>query len=153
MAGFRSKIRRRISQRDIQPVSVKTRILGSDIITTKPNDLLGSTTSTSFTFANGEQAVITFTISTTDGSKLLANLDVTFYVGTVTAANALPGGSGIDETQFQMIGPWTDWASTDNKNVKTKVYILNISAGSVTVNVRSLYRYIANNPLATLTAA
>jgi hypothetical protein len=143
---FKEKItRQRISQRDIIPTGIKTRTLG-DIILSKPTDTLGGGEQISWSFNNGEQVLITYTLSTDVNTKLLATLDTSYYQGSVTAANQLPGGSGVDETQFQFIGPFHDWGTTDNKNVKIKTYILNISAGNVTMNGRSIWRYIANDP-------
>jgi len=140
----------RITQRGIFPTAIKTRNLGN-IIISRPSDLIGDATSYSFTFGNGDQAVITATLETENNTKLLAILDSSLYVGSVTDANQLPTGSAINETQYQIIGPWYDWGSTDNKNVKVKLYVLNISAGTVTVLGRSIWRYIANDPNATIT--
>jgi hypothetical protein len=150
---FKDKITRsRNSQRNLIPQAVSSRTLG-DIIISKPGDILGNADTVSWSFNNGEQALVTHTLSTDNGTKLLATLDVTYYVGTVTSANALPGGSAIDETNYQFISPWHDWATTDNKNVKIKTYILNIAAGAVTVNGRSVWRYIANDPAAEIVTA
>ncbi len=135
----------RVKSRQLLPSIIKTRNLG-DIITTSPSDALGKADTFSFTFGNGDQAVLTFTLSTKDHTKLFAVPNFTLYQDSVASANALPGGSSIDETEYQFIGPWHDWASTDNKNVKVKLFILNISAGTVTIHGRVLWRYIANNP-------
>jgi len=157
MANFQILVERprnaqsaRLSQRGILPTAIKTRNLGN-IIISRPSDLIGDATSYSFTFGNGDQAVITATLETENNTKLLAILDSSLYVTSVADSNQLPSGSGVDETQYQIIGPWYDWGSTDNKNVKVKLYVLNISAGTVTVLGRSIWRYIANDPNATIT--
>ena len=140
----------RIFQSNLYPSSVKRRYLGTDIITSKPGDEIGDADTLSFSFTTGQQALITWTLETTNADKLMATMDLTIYVGSVLAANQLPGGSTIDETTYQIIGPWYDWGATDNKNVKVKLYILNISAGTVTILTRSVWRYISNNPNATV---
>lgn len=140
----------RIGQRQILPTAVKSKSFGN-IITSKPGDKVGNADGLSFTFGNGDQALVTFTLETENNTKLFATLDVSVYVGSQATANQLPGGSAVNETNFQFIGPFYDWHTTDNKNVKVKLYILNISAGSVTIVVRSVWRYIANDPTAEVT--
>lgn len=134
---------KRASQMDILPTAVKNRLFG-DIIRTIPNDFTTSLSSTSPTLNNGDQVLFTVTTSSNIGSTMLAIPDLSFYVDSVADANKLPGGSGIDESQWQMIGPWFDWAATDNRNHITKVYIRNISAGAVVVTARARVRFITN---------
>lgn len=144
--------RKRVRQQDMAPTSIQPKNLGG-IILSKPGDEVGDANTYSFTFGNGEQAVITHTLETNNESKLFAIVDMSLYVGTVTANNQLPGGSAVDETDYQIIGPMYDWGATDNKNVKVKLFILNISAGSVTINGRLVWRYISNDPNAEITTA
>lgn len=104
------------------------------------------TASGSATLANGDQAVYTITTSSDSGAKVNVGADVSLYVGSVAAANQLPGGSGIDESQWQVIGPWNDLQATDSINHKVKVYVRNISAGSSTVILNTKSRVIVNSP-------
>ena len=103
------------------------------------------TASGSTTLANGEQVVFTITTSSDTGAKVFVVADVSLYVGSVAVANQLPGGSSIDESQWQIIGPWSDWGATNNVNHKTLVYVRNISAGSLTVLIRTISRAISNS--------
>ena len=104
------------------------------------------TASGSTTLGNGDQTVFTITTTSGSGAKVNVASDVTLYIGSVAAANQLPGGSAIDESQWQVIGPWNDWGATDNVNVKTLIYVRNISAGSQSVLLRTISRTIVNSP-------
>ena len=98
--------RQRASQRDILPSAIKPRILG---------DVAASTTATVAATAalnNGDQAVITITITHNREFDILsAETYLSLYQGSVTSANQLPGGSSVDESQWQIIGPFYDWNS------------------------------------------
>lgn len=109
---------------------------------------VSNTASGSTTLNNGD--AVTFTMTTASLSKGILNAepDTTLYLGTVSTNTAFPDGSGIDMSQWQIMGPYTDWGSASaNKNdVKTKVYIRNISAGaSQTILFRGWARVIINS--------
>lgn len=93
------------------------------------------------------QGIFTFT-SRTPATARLQNMvvpDWTIYIGSVSNANLLPGGSGTDASQWQIIGPWNDAGSTEGVNyTKSRLYIRNISAGSQTVIVYVRARLIAS---------
>ena len=83
--------------------------------------------------SNGQQTTFTITFSVPDATlnfRCLIQPEISLYVDSVAAANQLPSGSAIDETQWQVIGPWMDVDASDGRNMVMKLYILNISAGA-----------------------
>jgi len=100
----------------------------------------------SISLANGEEITFTITTSSNSNAKVLPVVDLTLYIGSVADANRLPEGSGITESQWQVIGPWSDWGATNNVNHKTKIFIRNISAGTQTVLIKTISRVIVNSP-------
>lgn len=127
----------RYGQRNIFPQSVSVRAF-NDVIK------LSETGSASTSLGNGDQVVITNTLSQKYGARLLSFVDISVYVDSVATTSQLPGGTSIDESNWQVIGPWYDWAATDGQNVKILLYIRNISAGSVTLYIRTQHRYIVD---------
>jgi len=96
------------------------------------------------TLSNGDWYCWAITISNKAGAKIQTQLDTSLYIGSVAAANQLPGGA-IDASQWQVIGPWPDWGATDNISTVWRVYVRNISAGaSKDVLLRIRARAIAN---------
>ena len=145
MAGFRDlkrKLsRRRFTQREVFPTTVKSRLLGKIVGVSA----LGSSTGT---VGNGDQVVFSITTSTSSGSLLISIPDVTLYVGSIASANQLPGGSSIDESQWQVIFMGNDWNDTDGNNTVYQIYVRNISAGaSKDVILRTVSRAITNKPV------
>lgn len=132
---------RRLSQMDIMPTAVKPRQLGA--IT-----FLTALATTSFSFGNGEQRVITVTVTSTKGDDIASpEIYISLYQGTVDAANEiLGGGASVTPSQYQVIGPHYTYAGWDKvtSQSKLRLYILNISAGSVTINVETLTKVISN---------
>lgn len=132
---------KRISQKDILPNAIKNRLLG---------DIVGitNTASGTTTLNNGQDTTFTATVSNTQGAVIMAVADCSLYQTSVAAAQELPSGGSVDESQFYFaqLGP-NNWNSTDNKNGVSKVYIRNISAGAATdVLIRIQYRTITNVP-------
>lgn len=131
----------RIKSRDILPTAVKSRNLSEVIFGSVPDEV-------QTTLANGEQVVITFSINQNRDYELLGNLYFTIYVGSVAVNNQLPGGSSVNETQWQIIGPYFDyneWEAAgfpEDKDFIT-IYILNISAGSSDLIIQSRWKYIS----------
>lgn len=128
---------KRVSQRDILPQAVKTRSLGDVIRRT-------AQAQGSQELDNGEQVVFEVETVSKAGVRVLAIPDISVYVGSATSANQLPGGSSIDESDWQFIGPWQDLAATDGNTVNTIVYVRNISAGTSTVILQVKSRLITN---------
>lgn len=137
--GFNIPPNMRVSQTGILPTAIKIRTLGDVII-------LGSLVSGSATLSNGDETTFSFTVASVDGARNLCIPDVALYVGSVAAANQLPSGSSITESQWEVIFMGNDWATTDNFNSIHKVYVRNISAGaSQSVLLRSQARVITNS--------
>lgn len=137
----------RLKSRELYPTAVKSRNLG--------NIIYGSDVgSAQTTLGNGEQAFIQFTLTQNSEYELSANNYLAIYIGSVATANLLPGGAGIDETQWQVIGPFYDYDEwTDQSYAKhieiVSLYVLNISAGAQTVLIRNKWRYISPQESAT----
>ena len=83
---------------------------------------------------------------------------VALWVDSMIDANLLPGGSSIDETQWQIIGPqynfayWQNGASVDVEPADVSfpsfkdymtIFILNISAGAHTMMGAVRWKYIS----------
>lgn len=132
---------KRIRKQDILPGNVDNRALGEVILSVE-------TSTASASFGNGDQVLLTHTLTQNQGAKMLASVEVGVYIGSVADANQLPGGSGITESNYQVIGPWFDWADTDGNNVVLKIYVSNISAGTVTIIFKLSDRYLSNFPSA-----
>lgn len=131
----------RISQRDIIPGAVKGRNVSNIIYGTAEGQV-------QTTLGNNEQVTVNFDITQNDGFEEKGDLYVSIYVGSVAAANLLPGGSGIDESQWQIIGPYFDYAEWEAESfAKHKdhvtLYIRNISAGSQTLIIKSKWKYLS----------
>lgn len=142
----------RLQQKDILPTAIKNRNFG-DVIRTLPNDFTTSITATATGVANGNQVVLYYTTESVHGNVVMSDPDISFYIGSVAADNQLPGGASIDESQWQMIGPFTDWGATDNKNSIKLIYIRNISAGTVDIIAKGRSRFIANVNAGSATAS
>lgn len=128
---------RRVGQRSIMPQSVSVRAF-SDVIK------LSLTASGSTTLGNGEQVLFTNSLTQEQDARLMSIVDMSLYVGSLATSNQLPGGSSIDESDWQVIGPWYDFASSDGRNIKVLLYVRNISAGSSTLLLRTQHRYIVD---------
>lgn len=141
-----TQIQQRVRQQNVLPTAVKSRNLGSIIF---GSDVAIAQT----TLGNGNQAVISWTLTQNDKFELIGLDYITVYVGSVATTNILPGGSAIDETQWQVIGPfydWENWSETNNQNDTfagyqdfVTLYILNISAGSQDLIIYNKWKYVS----------
>ncbi len=136
----------RIRQKDLLPTSVESGAFGEII-------LERDTETASATIGNNVQILLTHTISQKNNAKMFAIPDISIYIGSVATDNQLPGGSSVDESEWQVIGPWNDWGTTDNQNSKTKIYVRNISAGDSLVIFKIKSRFLTNKQDATSTSA
>lgn len=131
----------RLRNRDILPTAVKSRNLDNIIFGSIPDE-------TTFSIGNGSQVAISFAITQSGLYEMKGDLYFAIYIGSVADANQLPGGSGIDETDWQIIGPyfdyndWEDAGFPKHKDFIT-LYMLNISAGTVDVIIQSRWKYIS----------
>lgn len=138
--------RNRISQQDLLPNAVKTRLLGDIVQRT-------ATASGSQSLNNGDQVVFTITSTNDPSARIFGVQDLALYqTNDGNGSWQLPGGGSVDESQWQVIGPWNDWhnpnvAGNDPNHLWTKVYIRNISAGAATtVYIDAWLRLISNRP-------
>ena len=135
-------IRGRISQRDLFPSSVKSRHLGVFIFGAESEEA-------STTMENGQEVFVTATITQNDGYEIFGHPYLSMYVGNIAVANLLPGGSSVDESQWNIIGPhfefykWSDTGFAKHKEITT-IYVRNISAGSVTLTFRFKWKYVSS---------
>ena len=132
---------KRASQRDVLPTAVKSRNLG--------NIVYGTDTSIASTsIGNGQEVYVTSSIAQNDEFELQGHVYLSMYVGTVAVANLLPGGSAIDESQWQIIGPhyefykWSDSNFARHREYVT-IYVRNISAGTVTLTFYFKWHYVS----------
>lgn len=125
--GLSDQFNRRVRRRDIKSTALAQEGMGS--IAAR-----GSAVSTAVaTLGNGEQSVITATLSSSKEFDLFGvEPYFAFYVDSVASANQLPGGGSIDESQWQMINMGYNYASWNNTKwqAKQSYYIRNISAGA-----------------------
>ena len=131
----------RLKNKNLLPTIVKNRNLGNIV-------LLSSISIGTATLSNTDEVVFAVTTSAKNGQRIFCVPDISVYVGTVTAANQLPGGSSITESDWQIVFMGNDLNTTDSFNTKTDVYIRNISAGaSQVVTIRTQSRVIVNTAL------
>jgi hypothetical protein len=129
----------RSNQRTIDPTGVKGRSM-ADVIWGSAIGLASTTMN------NGDQIVVNYTLTQNSEYELIAENFVTVYIGSVASANILPGGSGIDESQWQMIGPFQSFARWASENYPrhqsmNTLYLRNISAGAQTILLYNRWRY------------
>lgn len=113
----------RLTKRQILPHSVTQGGLQNPI-------LLGDTASASFSVAGGAQLAIVITQTPNYNYPLFGLTDISLYEDTETAANQIGVGSSVDESQWQVIGPFNDWGTTDDFNIKTNIYVRNTSGST-----------------------
>lgn len=125
---------------------------GSDIFAVRGGGLIqrsSLSSSTVSSFSNGLQVINQVTITNTEGRRLVAVVERAVYVGSKVNANLLPGGSSIDESQFQVIGNNfavidSDGTTTEDYELNNQLYIRNISAGTITLLIDVRVKYIVN---------
>jgi hypothetical protein len=108
-----------------------------------------SLTSSSAATVNGDQVVNQIKVTSLAKKNLIAIIERAVYVSSKVVANLLPGGSGIDESQFQVIGNNFSIIDTTGTDAETHqlvnhFYVRNISAGAVTIYFDAYVRYIIN---------
>lgn len=84
------------------------------------------------------------------GNNIIAIVERSVYVGSVVAANLLPGGANIDESQWQLVGDRFTTIDADGTAVPLNelvnhYYIRNISAGTVNLIIHVYVRYVLND--------
>ena len=111
----------RKSQRDVFPVVIKNRGFG-DIVQVSSN-VTGSET-----LAAGGEVTFIITTKSIDGVRIIDAGDIALYESSVADANRIPGGSNITAGDYQIIGPFNDWGTTDGNNVKTHLFVRNTTS-------------------------
>ncbi len=105
--------------------------------------------STYSNLANGSGVTNKVTVTNNYNKRLLGIIERAVYVDSVAAANLLPGGASIDETDWQIIGSNFSVIDTggtpvvDNK-LFNHLFLHNISAGTVNLIFHVHVRYILN---------
>jgi hypothetical protein len=99
--------------------------------------------------ATGADTLFEVVIRTDSGERFQPIIESALYVGGVLAATRLPGGGIVDESKWQIIGPFrslskSDGTETDPGEVCFQLYVRNISNGTVDVLWRYRISYIAN---------
>ncbi len=86
--------------------------------------------------------VFLFTLSNTDGKRLLGFPNITLYEGSVAAGNeimrASPRGANYD---WRI---WCDWGDTDNNDIVCYTWVYNHSGSTQTVLFRGNWRYLVS---------
>jgi len=138
---------RRVSQRALLPSAVKSRNLGNFIFKAAKSTATAA-------IANGEQLVLESVLTQNSGYPIFAIPFISMYVGSVAAANQLPGGSSIDESQWQFTQArmnQEDWetAGYPTDSEYATIYVRNISAGSVSIVFVVEWKYLCSREGAT----
>lgn len=108
-----------------------------------------STLAGSTTLSNGDQAVLTSTLSdSSDPNRVMLGVaHITPYLSSVASANVIPYGSGITPSQWLWHNR-PDWGSNDNIKASWVDYVRNVSAGASQAIVwRVQWRYIGRPAL------
>lgn len=137
---FKEKItRQRISQRDIIPSGVRSRQLGGRIFRT-------SLSTSSVDVANGGRNINEVRIDSSDDKRFHAIVERATYVDSVSAANLLPGGSGIDDSDFEwypnIARVKLGGSLNDGNEMVDQLTIVNNSGAQVTLYFYVQVRYI-----------
>lgn len=90
---------------------------------------------------NGDWRVLTATLTSNSGGRILAMPSVTLYQGSQASGNEIPDGASVDNQDWEWY-QWTDWGASDNNNVVHKVYVTNVSGGTLTLVYRINFRSI-----------
>lgn len=144
----KDEVNPQVDQFSITPTAIKRRHLGGLIN-------LSSDEVTSASLSNGQQVVLTSTLTESGGfadKGLIAEFYFAAFVGSLSTANQIGVGSSIDESQFQVIGPWYDYTAYNiagfpkYKSV-ARVYIRNISAGSITLNMVTMWKLLSQGEI------
>jgi hypothetical protein len=101
------------------------------------------------TIAAGAEHLFEIIVATQSQEHLQATIEQSLYVGSVAAANVLPGGSAVTESDWQVIGPIPSLLKADGDETEPyercfQTYVRNASAGPLDVILRYRISYIAN---------
>lgn len=139
----------RLSQRNILPTAVKNRGLGNVV-------KVSNNAEAKKTLSNNEDTIFTALLINNKDADMIGEPEFSLWETSIAAANLMPDGSSIDMSQWQVMGPWNEWAeivvaggsidlAIPTLAIASRIYVRNISAGASTVVVaRARIRYITN---------
>ncbi len=139
----------RLSQRDILPTAVKNRGLGNVVKITDNLEAFD-------TLNNGEDTIFTALLINNKDADMIGEPEFSLWETSIASDNLIPNGDNIDASQYQIIGPWNEWAeiviaggsidlAIPTLAIASRIYVRNISAGAATkIIVRARIRYITN---------
>lgn len=131
----------RVSQQQIIPGFVRTRALGNIIDSSVSG--LGNALFGKGIVPNGFSGVFNLTVASSLNQVILAVPDVSFYIGSVAAANQWPTAA-VGGGNFPIYVTTNDFGQTNNVDVVTRVVCRNNSGADQTVIVAVRWRIIAN---------
>ncbi|HEC65692.1 MAG TPA: hypothetical protein ENI23_10375 [bacterium] len=118
---------RRASPRKIRPTSTRDRNL--DIVHKS------ETIESSATLTEDQDTIFTMTTSSKKGVPILVQEDISLFNSSISEANLIPNGSNIDFSNYQVIGPWREYADGDGKNIVSKIYVRNVDVSTSTTDL------------------
>lgn len=115
-------------------------------------DIVEEITEASIVLNNGDQVLNQSLVTANSKERIIVSVERATYVGSVSAVNLLPLGSAVDESQWQVIGPFNGIykivgsaaIETEEYENANQLYVRNISAGTVTVIFQHRVKYIVN---------
>lgn len=120
-----------------------TTISGAGYVTTSGLNLQITTTgaATVSSLANGDDVVITATLSNDAGKRMIGMPAVTIYESSIDSANSIPGGSNLAAGDYE-VDRWVDWGSSDNNNIVHKTYVRNTTGTTQDIIYRINVRFL-----------
>lgn len=118
----------RKTQRDFRPTAIVERNL--DIIN------ITDTVESSITLATGADTIFTITTGSLAGVPIFVQEDISLFETSVAEANLIPNGSSINAGHYQIIGPWREQDSGDEKNIVSRIYIRNTTTAATDFSKR-----------------
>lgn len=105
---------------------------------------------------NGEDTIFTALLINNKDADMIGEPEFSLWQDSISSLNLIPDGGNIDASQYQIIGPWNEWAeiviaggsidlAIPTLAIASRIYVRNISAGaSTTIVARARIRYITN---------
>lgn len=96
---------------------------------------------TSVTLGAGGAAFFNFTLANASNQRLFGTFEYTLYEGSIALANVVGSGTNNFFDHYD-IRYWPSKFDSDGNNLKERVFVKNITAGSLTVYMVGSWRYI-----------
>lgn len=103
--------------------------------------------SSSTDLPNGSRLTNTSTLYNILGERVFAIPQISYYEGSISAANKIPCGENIATTDYDYY-VWLDWGSSDDYNQVIKSTIVNKTGSTQTILYRCNWRYIVTSSTA-----